>query len=401
MSDRTKFQVISKDEYMLQKKINKNKSSNRKQSISDNNDKEKWLNLMSEYGSAKNIAKHTGINYQTVFWNLKKHDICPSKKAEGRRRAAQLDIEEVKHAYKELKSSTRVAEKFQVSQSAILSMLPEDLIAQNRPVKYLCNEDFFDYDNELSFYWAGFLAADGGLLLRDEKYKQIAMGLAVKDVATLEDFKKDIKFEGPIAVNISKATKPEWNDSEKRQICISNDKIYDVLQERFGLHLRKTFTTKFPEWLVDHELVHHFMRGYFDGDGSVFWNQKKDWAPQLYFSVRGTPEFLMVYRRILEQNTSVIPRGDRPIRISNNCGELSYGGNLVLMSIRDFLYKDATRFMQRKYDLCFHENVRRNERKYRPPPAAFAEAREKRKRPVVAIGIKDGSRLWADSVSAM
>jgi hypothetical protein len=40
----------------------------------------------------------------------------------------------------------------------------------------------------------------------------------------------------------------------------------------------------------------------------------------------------------------------KDIRISNGIGTLEYGGNGVTCKIRDFLYRDAVTFMQRKFD---------------------------------------------------
>ena len=141
-------------------------------------------------------------------------------------------------------------------------------------------------------------------------------------------------------------------------MTISSDKVFNSL-ERFGIDLRKTFIQTFPEWLIEHPLVHHFMRGIVDGDGSFFFpNQKGRSKPQLYFNVRGTQKFLMAYRSILERHTTVRKRGDKPIRINNNMGMLEYGGNGIMMSIREFLYKDATVYLQRKYDKAYHEDVR-------------------------------------------
>ena len=91
------------------------------------------------------------------------------------------------------------------------------------------------------------------------------------------------------------------------------------------------------------------MRGYFDGDGSWYVGSSKK-TSQIFFSTRGTPEFLTVYRSILERY-SEIPKKGKPIRVSGGIGVLEYGGNGVASKIRDFLYRDANIYLERKYDI--------------------------------------------------
>lgn len=359
--------------------------------------KEYWESLLLQHGSAMAISQATEWKYQAVYWNCKKHGLTVSKKAERRQRAASLNRQEVIEAYKDLKSSLKVGEKFGVGQDAILSIIPQELVEVNRCDRYECNEDVFNVDTERSFYWAGFLAADGCLMLKDGKYKQVTLNLSIKDMDSLKAFVKDTQFRGPIQDKLVKARKKEWNDSKQGSVTISSDRLFDSLS-RFGLHPRKTFTHRFPEWLAKHDLVHHFMRGYFDGDGSVFWTKPKNGRKyrQLFFNVRGTPEFLLTFRQILEAHTTVRPRGNKPIRMNNNMGTLEYGGNRSLVSIRDFLYKDATRYLQRKYDKFFHEDVRENPRQGNLDN--LRKASEGRKRPVVGVS-RSGAKTRYESIS--
>jgi len=132
------------------------------------------------------------------------------------------------------------------------------------------------------------------------------------------------------------------------------------------------------------------MRGYFDGDGSVWTGKLKNGrtAAQLYFGVRGTVDFLTSYRQVLESNTSVEPR-NTPIPLNNGIGKLEYGGNGVACSIRDFLYRDASIYLQRKYDRFHHPDVRSNARIM--SPVTIQAATQAKLIPVVARCIKTGT----------
>lgn len=67
---------------------------------------------------------------------------------------------------------------------------------------------------------------------------------------------------------------------------------------KLGCFQNKSLILKFPtEQQVPKHLIHHFMRGYFDGDGCVTSGQG-----QLRFSVIGTKLFLEKYEeRLLKQ----------------------------------------------------------------------------------------------------
>lgn len=99
-----------------------------------------------------------------------------------------------------------------------------------------------------------------------------------------------------------------------------------------------------------HQLKHHFIRGYNDGDGSFYIPKLKNGrkAKQIYFSMRGTPMFLEEVRYILDKECDLEER-NKAIRISSGHGCLEYGSNGVISKIRDYLYKDATVYLDRKY----------------------------------------------------
>jgi hypothetical protein len=120
--------------------------------------------------------------------------------------------------------------------------------------------------------------------------------------------------------------------------------------QRFNVVPAKTKIYTFPDSLVSHPLVHHFMRGYFDGDGSWYIPVQKKPTKQIYFSLRGTELFLEPFRSILEKQCDLEIR-KTPIRINTNCGVLEYGGNGITTKIKDFLYKDATVYLKRKFDI--------------------------------------------------
>jgi hypothetical protein len=224
------------------------------------------------------------------------------------------------------------------------------------PKKYSFNKSFFLSDSEQVFYWAGFIAADGCLRKRGNTY-ELSVCLAQKDKYHIEKFKHDIGANHPIIERIQRDCRAGFKDSAKAQISLYSMRFLGDLY-RFNITPRKTKIYTFPDWLVNHELCHHFMRGYFDGDGCwSFMTSRK--TPQLKFAVLGTIQFLKTYQSILLQkcNLSLTAICSVP-----GASKLSYGGNGNSVKIRDFLYKNATVFLQRKFDLVSNINIAINTR---------------------------------------
>jgi len=307
------------------------------------------LALENNGGQVKLAAIELGANYQTVMYWIKKHNIPFNKQNK-----IKATPEELWEAYQEIQSLQKVAEKFGCQKDGVRHSLKRNGYKINKLVRHSCNETFFQQDTPESFYWAGFIAADGCVRYSERgKYGKprydLYIALAQKAKSHLEKIKDSLEYSGPIKDYLVKNSKrnSKWNDTWKSEISITSKQIFDDLA-RFNIVPRKSLTYTFPEWLINHPLVYHFMRGCFDGDGSFYWAHYKTKASQEYFSLRGTEAFLAVYRDILERN-NLVKKRDKPIRINGGIGVLEYGGNGVVGKIKGFLSKDATVQLDRKW----------------------------------------------------
>lgn len=197
--------------------------------------------------------------------------------------------------------------------------------------KYTLNEDAFEFiDTEHKAYWLGFLYADGYV-----GFSKLEVALKGSDKDHLQLLLDFLGTDSPI-------TDREINGSPTSRINVCSTKLVKDLEKQ-GCTQAKSMTLTFPK--LNDSLVHHFMRGYFDGDGSCY--RRKD--GQLVWSLIGTEEFLGEYQRRLIQlglNQTQMRHG--------NCGqalEIRYSGNNSISKIQDFLYQDATVFLKRKCHL--------------------------------------------------
>jgi len=204
------------------------------------------------------------------------------------------------------------------------------------------NYDFFSKDTEESFYWAGFIAADGCVYSKKSKYsilKTLDINLSINDRDHLEKFK--------LALNSSKKLYIK-NQGKNISFYIAKkfNPIYDDLL-RFGITERKTHTYNMPQWLINHPLVRHFIRGTFDGDGGFYLNNKEKYL-QMRSRMTGTMPFLINFKYILEKNCNY-SSASKPY-MYNGTGSLNFSGNLRCALIGSYMYDNSNVFMMRKFN---------------------------------------------------
>jgi hypothetical protein len=271
-----------------------------------------------------------------------------------------LTKEMLEYEYKICGSMQKIADKFKVSVDSIYKYVKIHQIKYDMHYTgiYTCNENFFSYDTPESFYIAGFIAADGSLQQRQYS-KILKICLSDKDLAHLEKIKLALDSDHIIKIYDVKPSKLVITTHKCAELSITSNQIYDDLQ-RFNIMPNKTFTYNMPEWLINHSMVHHFMRGYFDGDGTISTSSK-----QGGFNILGTKSFLAQYRTILENNCKL---NHNKICVKGNVFSLSYGGRHMMCKLYQFLYRDATICLDRKQIKFsgFHYILGENEEKAPP-----------------------------------
>jgi hypothetical protein len=154
--------------------------------------------------------------------------------------------------------------------------------------KYKVNEDYFDVLTEESSYWLGFLYADGYVRMKDGKSGELKLKLKNTDVDHIKKLLKHMESDHPIKCGLD-------NKSYFCQTSINSSKVVKRLFE-LGCVNNKTFKITLPD--LPSNLITHFIRGYFDGDGSI--SKRKDSAGYNgtivgnYNFISGVYEFLKI-----------------------------------------------------------------------------------------------------------
>ena len=149
---------------------------------------------------------------------------------------------------------------------------------------YSLDENVFAViDTEEKAYWLGFLYADG--YVSDAKNDK-EIGLAEKDVAHLEKAKLFFNTDRPLHKKTKRMNEKEYVGYK---LTITSQKLKKDLIDK-GCVNKKSLILKFPtKEQVPEALLPHFVRGYFDGDGSVTHANK---GRQIAAEILGASDFI-------------------------------------------------------------------------------------------------------------
>lgn len=220
--------------------------------------------------------------------------------------------------------------------------------------KYQYNRNFFrKIDTEATAYWLGFIAADGSVTRRQLRTATgspngssaaLSISLGKEDRAHLERFVLALDGDVPIR---------EYHYPPKtpmvRLLLSSTQLVSDLCW--WGLEPRKTFVHRWPAWL-DRTLLRHFLRGYFDGDGSFYIDQQRERGSAV-FSLTSNYTFVYECQQFLCRKELV---GLNALRKQYNERTWSavYRGNTQVKRLAEFLYCDATIWLPRKREVVAH-----------------------------------------------
>lgn len=123
---------------------------------------------------------------------------------------------------------------------------------------YEVNDSYFSQESSTMAYLLGFLAADGTV---SKDSNRIKIGLSSVDKHFLEQIQQEIKAEHPIL------TYQTSNGYEVSELVFSSKQIKEDLA-KYNIIPKKTYSFTFPTRLQKKYWI-DFIRGYFDGDGSV------------------------------------------------------------------------------------------------------------------------------------
>lgn len=243
-------------------------------------------------------------------------------------------------------SAAYIGKLYNISYQPIYKVLRQQNIIirskQESSRKFAINQNYFDdIGSEDKAYYLGLLFADGCNNIKRDGSHTISIGLLACDSYILE--KLSFKIYGTDKVT---------NDGKTANLRVHSKHMSEKLAS-YGCVPRKSLILQFPT-IVPDSLMHHFMRGYFDGDGCIYLYKKRNGKIDAKVTVVSTMDFCDKYRSILEYKTqisSIIRQDKRDAARGNTVTRvLEVGGNLKILKLYEFLYADSNYFLNRKKD---------------------------------------------------
>lgn len=212
---------------------------------------------------------------------------------------------------------------------------------------FYCSEKYFEkIDTPEKAYWLGFIYADGYLSIADNgRGYVLGIELSTVDIEHLEKFRKSLKTNYKITKRVRESPLNKGSRIETCGIRIYSKNIVSSLMSH-GVTTRKARSIAFPHQLSDNLKV-DFIRGYFDGDGSVYYkNIAKPYGSYRYKLLNftsGSKAFLQDLQRYLLSECGV------KTRLGEN--QLAIDGGVEAQKLLDKMYRDAKTYLDRKFSL--------------------------------------------------
>lgn len=247
-------------------------------------------------------------------------------------------------------STIKIGKKYDVSYTTVYNYLKKSNVkirsASERGRKYEILEDFFDkIDTQEKAYFLGILYADG---CNSTEVNTVRITLTEKDKDILKKLSSLIYPNNDRPLGFQPGRINTFNEKQFRSrnsyvLRINNKKISQRL-EMLGVTKAKTSTITFPSFL-NNDLVPHFIRGYFDGDGSVSFRK----SGQVILSMIGTKKFCKSIQKIVKQNLNINSTICHAKK-GSPMDQFALHGNRVGIKFLNWVYKDAIIYLNRKYN---------------------------------------------------
>lgn len=252
------------------------------------------------------------------------------------------EINFVKENYMEMKTSD-ISKMLNRTSSAI------ELKARRLGLKkypYTCDYHYFDdIDTEEKAYWLGFLTADGWINKNDKNNAGVTgMELQYGDINHLKKFNKSIGGNYQITDRWRTCSLSNNKDKKNHMCCIRifSLTMYNSLVDK-GFTKDKSYDYHIP--YLREDLIKHYIRGYFDGDGCLCFTNKS-------FHINFTTASKMLnddIAKTLQLENFNLSKSSYVSDFGTTIYQLNICRQQDKINFLDWIYGDANIYLDRKY----------------------------------------------------
>lgn len=201
--------------------------------------------------------------------------------------------------------------------------------------KYSVNDSFLDVSGKTQSWFVGLIAADGNLYKQKESHSgMINISQSGDEGLKLVQFIKNLIYTN------SKISENKTTHQMAYRLSFTSKPIFDHLID-FGITPNKTKVLEFP--LIENLDIKSFLRGYFDGDGSVG-IYTTNTTTYLCASMVGTEKFIKDSLKYFPEKPVL-----RKLEQCENLFEARWNGEKACIML-DWLWSDEDMFEWYKHD---------------------------------------------------
>ena len=312
------------------------------------NQLEEIKRLNKEGWSTKQIYEQMGITKSQAYKAIRRMGL----KSNCNRTMTPDNIKIIKEKYLEGETIEEITDKYFKDKycSGEINMVLRKLgITRPNGTQAKINHDYFEnIDSEHKAYWLGFIYADGSMTKKAyEKGSytyRLRMESMFEDKYILEQMALDLESDLKPKEYYNDASHFEGYNKPKHTayIMFSSKKMGEDLV-KLGVVPNKTLILKSLPSIPDN-LMKHFIRGYFDGDGSVYLTKDNTIKTAFY----GTHDFINSIQDFLIKELDLTKKKITDQKEAN----VSFVGMAKQESekLYHYMYDEATIFLNRKYE---------------------------------------------------
>lgn len=207
--------------------------------------------------------------------------------------------------------------------------------------------NFMEAENEFKYYMLGLIYADGCISKQQNKLERLTLEL--KDKEFIENIKPLISPHRKLYITRGKK---ETHSDTYKIICTNVEALNEL--KRLGVMSRKSKIIQMP--LLTDKQFRHFVRGFFDGDGSIFLNHVNNHTyKHLSFTIASKEFALELQYKLKQLGFSFTLVNDS--RETSCAIYVKLYKQKEITKFAEWMYKDSEWYIQRKYDRFYDDIV--------------------------------------------
>lgn len=303
------------------------------------NDFNKMLAMRKDGKRMADIAKEFSVSTTPIYYLFKQKGLMT-------RDVRMIDddkISKILSLYSLGKSTPKIAIELNMPLCSVISAFKRTKTKRRRQGigsrTHNINQNFFEkIDSDKKAYIFGLIYGDGCNKYYPEKTTYVVtLCLKSEDKYMLEDINEILQSDYEL----------RYREETNTYILTINSKKMSEDLLKLGCVPRKSLIKKFPTYdIVPQEFFSHFLRGYFDANGSASYREKSKYGDKMIsISIYSSDDFIVGLSQYLINNLLIKNACHKDGKVSYCC----FAKRENVSKFFEYIYKNATIFLRRKH----------------------------------------------------